>query len=249
MAPLIKFICESLIMELMTAYDDAPDSRKAQSRNILWSMDEAGRIGIPNLPEHASTVVGRKITLSMSAQDRSQFTAVYGRDRTTNLFTNIRTQLVFSQADLDTAKHYSERMGETSGYAHSESEHGGETTSTGKSERGIPVMSLQEFIDMDDGEAVCFMGKKIKPFRIKSMDARRHPLLAKRLGMKQPELLRLPPLAESQVEKRPAPKPPPLPSWHYDPQLFRKWPQMAESRGEGEHLQEQTEVNKVSLGL
>ena len=29
-------------------------------------------------------------------------------------------------------------MGDTSGYAHSESEHGGETTSTGKSERGNP---------------------------------------------------------------------------------------------------------------
>ena len=162
MAPLIKFICESLIMALITAYDDAPDNRKEQSRNILWSMDEAGRIGIPNLPEHASTVVGRKISLSMSAQSRSQFTAIYGRARTENLFTNIRTQLVFSQADLETAKHYSERMGDTSGYAHSESEHGGETTSTGKSERGIPVMSPQDFMDMDDGEAVCFIGKKIR---------------------------------------------------------------------------------------
>ena len=101
---------------------------KETSRNILWSMDEAGRIGIPHLPEHASTVVGRKITLSMSAQSRSQFTAMYGRDRTDNLFNNIRTQLVFCQADLATAKHYSERMGETSGFAHSESEHEGQTS-------------------------------------------------------------------------------------------------------------------------
>jgi hypothetical protein len=47
-----------------------------------------------------------------------------------------------------------------------------------------------------------------------------------------------------------APKPPPLESWHYDPQLFRKWPQIpTESRGEGENLQEQSEVNEVSLGL
>ena len=151
MAPLIKFICESLMMELMTAYDDAPDEMKAKSRNILWSMDEAGRIGIPNLPEHASTVVGRKISLSMSAQSRSQFTAIYGRDRTENLFNNIRTQLVFCQADLETAKHYSERMGDTSGYAHSESEHGGQTSSTGKSERAIPVMSPQEFMGLDHG--------------------------------------------------------------------------------------------------
>ena len=72
-----------------------PTDMKQTSRNILWSMDEAGRIGIPNLPEHASTVVGRKISLSMSAQSRSQFTAIYGRARTENLFTNIRTQLVF----------------------------------------------------------------------------------------------------------------------------------------------------------
>jgi type IV secretory pathway TraG/TraD family ATPase VirD4 len=249
MAPLIKFICESLMMELLNTYDDAPESRKAQSRNILWSMDEAGRIGIPNLPEHASTVVGRKISLSMSAQSRSQFTAVYGRARTENLFTNIRTQLVFSQADLETAKHYSEWMGETSGYAHSENEHGGETTSTGKSERGIPVMSLQDFMEMDDGEAVCFMGKNIKPFRIKSMDARRHPLLAKRLGMKPPEPLRLPPPAESHVEKPLAPKPTPLPSWHYDPQLFRKWPQFTEGRAMVESLSDSEEVHEVSLGI
>jgi type IV secretory pathway TraG/TraD family ATPase VirD4 len=249
MAPLIKFICESRMMDLKTAYDDAPDEMKERSRQILWSMDEAGRIGIPNLPEHASTVNGRKISLSMSAQSRSQFTAVYGRDRTANLFTNIRTQLVFCQADLETAKHYSERMGDTSGYAHSESEHGGDRTSTGKSEREIPVMSPQDFMEMDDGELVCFIGKK-KPFRLKSMDARRHPLLAERIGMKQPELLRLPPLAESQQEYPPAQKPQPLPSWHFDPQLFRKWPQFAAAgRGEAEESQGLKPVNEASLGL
>jgi type IV secretory pathway TraG/TraD family ATPase VirD4 len=248
MAPLIKFVCESLMMELITAYDDAPDSLKRKSRNILWSMDEAGRIGIPNLPEHASTVVGRKISLSMSAQSRSQFTAIYGRARTENLFTNIRIQLVFSQADLDTATHYSVRMGEASGYAHSESEHGGETTSTGKSERGIPVMSPQDFIDMDDGEAVCFIGKKIKPFQIISMDTRRHPQLKKRMGITPPDQTKAPPLALPAPAT--PPKSPPLPSWHFDPQLFRKWPQiLTESRGEGEYLQEQTEVNEVSLGI
>jgi type IV secretory pathway TraG/TraD family ATPase VirD4 len=243
MAPLIKFICESLFMELITAYDDAPDKMKKKSRQILWSMDEAGRIGIPNLPEHASTVNGRKISLSMSAQSRSQFTAVYGPARTATLFTNIRTQLVFCQADFETAKHYSIRMGETSGYAHSESEHGGETTSTGKSERGISVMSPQDFMEMDDGELVCFMGKK-KPFRLKSMDSRRHPQLKKRMGIKPPPLTPLPPLAENQPEQPPAQKPPPLASWHFDPQLFRKWPQfLAENRGEGENLQEPELVN------
>ena len=249
MAPLIKFICESLMMELLNAYDNAPDSMKEKSRNILWSMDEAGRIGIPNLPEHASTVVGRKISLSMSAQSRSQFTAVYGRARTENLFNNIRTQLVFCQADFDTAEHYSKRMGDTSGYAHSESEHGGVQTSTGKSERAIPVMSPQDFMAMDKGELVCFSLEN-KPIRLKSMYAQRHPVLKKRLGIKPPALTPLPPLENGKPEQAPGQKPPPLAAWHFDPQLFRKWPQMlTESRGEGEDIREHAEVNEVSLGL
>jgi len=249
MAPLIKFICESLMMELMTAYDDAPDEMKAKSRNILWSMDEAGRIGIPNLPEHASTVVGRKISLSMSAQSRSQFTAIYGRARTENLFNNIRTQLVFCQADLETAKYYSERMGDTSGYAHSESEHGGETSSRGKSERAIPVMSPQAFMEMDKGEVVCF-SLDHKPFRLKSMNTKRHPLLAKRLGMNLPKPLLLPAHIERQQEPPPAPTLQPLPSWRFDPQLFRKWPQsVTAENGMGEHAQDANQDNEVSLGI
>jgi type IV secretory pathway TraG/TraD family ATPase VirD4 len=249
MAPLIKFVCESLMMELLNAYDHAPDEMKARARQILWSMDEAGRIGIPNLPEHASTVVGRKISLSLSAQSRSQFNAIYRHDRTKNLFNNIRTQLVFCQADFDTAQHYSIRMGDTSGYAHSESEYGEARTSTGKSERAIPVMSPQDFMQMDKGELVCF-SLEHKPTRLKSMYAKRHPQLVERFGQTPPERERISPSAESQTEMPSAPKPPPLESWHYDPQLFRKWPQIpTESRGEGGNLQEQTEVNEVALGL
>ena len=185
----------------------------------------------------------------MSAQDRSQFNAVYGRDRTKNLFTNIRTQLVFCQADFDTAKYYSDWTGETSAYAHSKSEHGNETTSSGKSERGISVMSPQDFMEMDDGELVCFMGKK-KPFRLKSMDWQRHPQLRKRLGIKPPVLTPLPALEDGKPEQPPAQKPPPLAPWHFDPQLFRKWPEMlAEGRGEGEVIREHAEVNEVSLGI
>jgi type IV secretory pathway TraG/TraD family ATPase VirD4 len=249
MALLIKFICESLMLELITAYDDAPDHMKAKSRPILWSMDEAGRIGIPHLPEHASTVVGRKISLSMSAQSRSQFTAVYGRDRTENLFNNIRTQLVFCQADFATAEHYSKRMGETSGYAHSESEQGGDRTSTGKSERAVPVMTPQDFMAMGKGELVCFSLEN-NPIRLKSMNAKRHPQLQARLGRTPPELARITLPAESQPEVEAAPKPPPLQPWHFDPQLFRKWPLYAVTEREvGEQAQGADQLHEVSLGL
>jgi hypothetical protein len=82
------------------------------------------------------------------------------------------------------------------------------------------------------------------------MDSRRHPQLAKRLGIKSPELLRLPPLAASQQKPQPGPKPPPLADWHYDPQLFRKWPQVAGvGRGAAEESQGLELVNEVSVGI
>ncbi len=121
--------------------------------------------------------------------------------------------------------------------------------STGKSERAIPVMSPQDFEEMDDGELVCFMGKK-KRFRLKSMDWRRHPKLMERMGMTPPELTSLPAPAESQPEQVPPPKPPPLQSWHFDPQLFRKWPQVHADNGEeSKNHREQDVGNEVSIGL
>jgi type IV secretory pathway TraG/TraD family ATPase VirD4 len=139
-------------------------------------------------------------------------------------------------------------MGDTSGYAHSESEHHGETTSTGKSERAIPVMSPQDFMAMDKGELVCF-SLEHNPIRLKSMYAKRHPQLMERFGQTPPERARISPTAESQPEMPSAPKPLPLESWHYDPQLFRKWPQFTDERGVGEYAQEVDQGNEVSLGL
>jgi type IV secretory pathway TraG/TraD family ATPase VirD4 len=109
-------------------------------------------------------------------------------------------------------------------------------------------MSPQEFMGMDKGELVCF-SLEHKPIRLKSMYAKRHPQLMERFGQTPPERARISPSAESQTEMSSAPKPPPLESWHYDPELFRKWPQMAESRGEGEHAQDTEQVSEVSLGL
>ena len=120
--------------------------------------------------------------------------------------------------------------------------------STGKSERAIPVMSPQDFMAMDKGELVCFSLEQ-KPIRLKSMYAKRHPQLMERLGQTLPERAEIAPATESQTAMPAAPKPPPLESWHYDPQLFRKWPQVAEDRGRGEYAQDKDQVNEVSLGL
>ena len=81
------------------------------------------------------------------------------------------------------------------------------------------------------------------------MYAKRHPQLMERLGQTPPGRAEIAPATESQAEMPAAPKPPPLESWHYDPQLFRKWPQLAESRRVEDHHEERDDVQEVSLGL
>jgi hypothetical protein len=100
---------------------------------------------------------------------------------------------------------------------------------------------------MGKGELVCFSLEN-NPIRLKSMNAQRHPQLRTRIGITPPDHAKAPPLALPAPAT--PPKSPPLQPWHFDPKLFRKWPQIpTESRVEGEPLQEQTEVKEVSLGL
>ena len=81
------------------------------------------------------------------------------------------------------------------------------------------------------------------------MYAKRHPQLLERFGQTPPDHARISPPAENQTDMPAATKPPPLESWHYDPQLFRKWPQVADERGVGEYAQDVDQGNEVSLGL
>jgi len=81
------------------------------------------------------------------------------------------------------------------------------------------------------------------------MYAKRHPQLLERLGQTPPKRASISLNAASQIDMPAAPKPAPLESWHYDPQLFRKWPQFTDERGVGEYAQEVDQVNKASLGL
>jgi hypothetical protein len=102
---------------------------------------------------------------------------------------------------------------------------------------------------MDKGQLVCF-NLETNPIRLKSMNAKRHPELKKRLGIKPLPLPPIHPLGDSKPEQAPIPKPPPLAAWHYDPQLFRKWPQVhADNGGVGENPEVREEANHVSLGL
>jgi type IV secretory pathway TraG/TraD family ATPase VirD4 len=138
LSPLIKFVWEAMINELITAYDLAPDH--SQCQYVLLDIEEAGRTGIPNLPEHTSTLRSRNISITAVFQDRSQGYALYGKDRAISLFNNCRYQIYFRQDDLETAQYLEARCGSKSGFAHSKTEHEG-SVSTGESEQKIPLIT------------------------------------------------------------------------------------------------------------
>ena len=215
LAPLIKFVWEAMISELITAHDLAPD--KSQCQQILLDIEEAGRTGIPNLPEHVSTLRSRKISVTAVFQDRSQGYALYGRDRAFTMFNNFRYQIYFHQDDLETAQYLETRCGSKSGFAHSKTEHEG-SISTGESEQKVPLITAQYIMyDMPDDEILGFWGKR--PFIGKGIARPKEHQDSKQL--KLPVLT----LHAETLPETPQLQTEPLPSWHNDPTLFRQWSQ------------------------
>jgi type IV secretory pathway TraG/TraD family ATPase VirD4 len=209
LAPLIKFVWEAMISELITAYDLAPD--KKLCKRVLLDIEEAGRTGIPNLPEHASTLRSRNISITAVFQDRSQGNALYGRDRATNLFNNFRYQIYYRQDDLETAQYLEKRLGSQSGFAHSKTEHE-ESVSTGESEQRLPLKSAQYIMyDMPDDEIIGFWGKR--PFIGKG--------IPKESEDRKPADVPVLPSFSKKIADTEPPKIAPLASWHMDPNLSR----------------------------
>ena len=58
-------------------------------------IDEAGRTAIPSLADHATTVVGRGISIWLAVQSLSQLEVVYGKARAQVLRDNMESQLYY----------------------------------------------------------------------------------------------------------------------------------------------------------
>src|SRR5947207_2189555 len=151
LSPLVRLLWGSLINELITTYDDTQGNG---CHPVLLLIDEAGRTAIPSLADHATTVVGRGISLWIAIQSLSQLEAVYGRARAQILRDNMESQLFYRPADLTTAKYLEERLGLCSAYAHSETSREGQETSEGQTERGIPLLASQDIAHLTDKQLI-----------------------------------------------------------------------------------------------
>ncbi len=196
LTPLVRLLWGSLIDELITTYD-ANQGKGCQP--VLLLIDEAGRTAIPTLADHATTVVGRGVSMWIAIQSLSQLETIYGKARAQVLKDNMESQIYYRPTDLATAQYLEERLGSRSAYAHSTTEREGIETSEGHTERPIPLLTAQDILQLKDEEIIGFH-RRLPPFKITRADWRRHPVLSKRQGLPTPTLPSLPQIAGIPME-------------------------------------------------
>jgi type IV secretion system protein VirD4 len=199
-APLIQLVISTLFDDMCAIADD----RKGKGcRPVLFMLDEAGRTPVADLPDFASTVAGRNISILVSYQSLAQPATIYGAGRAETLLDNMDSILFLRPpvGNRETAKAIEEICGEVSRFAHSETAYHGKNASEGKSEKAIPVLSAWDVKRMKDDEVVV-LHRDVPPFQAQRVDWRNFPHLVERTHLPAPTLRPLPkapkilPLAE-----------------------------------------------------
>ena len=147
------------------------------------------------LADHATTVVGRGISIWLAVQSLSQLEVVYGKARAQVLRDNMESQLYYRPTDVATARYVEERCGRQSAYAHQTTEQQNGQTSESHAEQAIPLLSAHDFLRYKDHEVIGFH-RSLPPFKLERMDWRQHPILQQRRTVPAPELPTLAPLAD-----------------------------------------------------
>ena len=192
LSPLVRLVWGSLIDELITTYDK---SEGKGCKPVLLLVDEAGRTAIPSLADHATTVVGRGITLWVAVQSLEQLTAEYGEARAQVMLDNMETQLYYRPSGQKTADYLEHCLGRKSGYARSQTIKEGDETSQGRSEQGIPLMTAQVIKQMKDEQIIGFH-RRLPPFKMRRVDWRHHTEFIQKRQLPAPMLSALPQLPD-----------------------------------------------------
>ena len=191
LSPLVRLLWGSLIDELITTYD-SEEGRGCKP--VLMLVDEAGRTAIPSLADHATTVVGRGISLMIFIQSLEQLTAEYGHARSLVLRDNMENQIFYRPSGQETADYLEHCLGRMSGYAQSHTVREGAHNSEGLSEQGIPLMTAQEIKRMKDEHIIGFH-RRLPPFKVRRVDWRHHTEFIQRRRIPAPALPTLPQIA------------------------------------------------------
>jgi type IV secretory pathway TraG/TraD family ATPase VirD4 len=191
------------------------------SRTLLV-LDEIFRSGMRKLPEYATTVCGRNISIILSAQNRSQLEAHYGVHNARVLRGQMDTIAIHRPApdDFETMAHIERLLGYTSGYARSKSEREGGGETTGESEQRIPLIPAHE-TDLIGETSVIIKRSGVRPILAERLDWRRFPELVDRRAVPAPQIQELPPFDHNSTAWQEQTLPT-APTWLLSPELTRR---------------------------
>jgi type IV secretory pathway TraG/TraD family ATPase VirD4 len=232
LAPLIQLVWNSLYNG-MTGYFD--DVRGKGCYRVMTVLDEIFRTGLPELKHYVTTAAGRNISIMLSAQSDSQFYAAYGQYEAEVLKEQFDHIVKYRPAPAAnrTAHNYEESLGYTSGFAHSKTDHE-HGKSEGENEQRIPLLPAHETKLLKPKQVIVQIDGERSTIAHR-LDWRDFPELERRANMEPPKMPVVPPLDGAELHPALAkPTLKPLTSWHFDPNLFRRWRAHPAANGGGE---------------
>ena len=190
----MKLLWGALLEELKHIADTA-EKKGTPTRRVLCLVDEAGVTPIHELEKHIATANARGISFILAYQAKSQIAENHGAYNAETILNSLDSQLYLRQASLQTAEYVSRLLGDTSGFAHSQSEHQGQEISRATSEREVPLMTARQIMQLPDGRLIGFHRNR-PPFQAESMQWWRYPELVARQKIPPPPIPSLPALPE-----------------------------------------------------
>jgi type IV secretion system protein VirD4 len=189
LAPLIQLVWDSLINGMLAAYGSV---RGQGCSRVLAILDEIFKTGLPKLPEYATTVCGRNISLLISAQSRSQMDGAYTVFHANTLRGQIDSIVYYRPApdDYETQAHIEKVLGYKSGFAHSKNTHES-GTSQGENEQRVPLMPAHE-IELLPKTKVILKHSGIRATIADRLSWHQFPELVRRAALTPPDVPLLP---------------------------------------------------------
>ena len=99
-----------ILTGLLSALATETDEREAK-RRVLFALDEAGRVKLPNLPEYCSTLAGRGVILAVYVQALEQLWDTYGHYGGETVLANCNHKVFFPGRSLKTNEYISRSLG------------------------------------------------------------------------------------------------------------------------------------------
>src|SRR4051794_11475941 len=163
LVPLLRLVWCSLVGEMIGIYDKAKENGEEDTcRRVLAILDEAGRLAIPMMHEYIATAAGRGISFWMAFQSPSQIEAVYGPQGAETIKDSTDTKIFYRPASgsFKAADYIRWCLGDTSGYAESQTLRNGEEVSQARSEHARALLTAQEIMRLSDEEIMVFHSNK-----------------------------------------------------------------------------------------